>query len=97
MFTQGALARWLDAPIQRQRSRELEAVDHHGSLAEAQIENIGRAQGRALFVTMQINALRREAERVAPDGAELYAMIAVAGAVEMTNVISRMNRPGRRY
>ncbi len=99
MSTQGALARWLDAPAERQRSRDLDAVYHNTDLAEAQVEGIGRVQGRAMLTTMQVNAVRREAERVAPDGAELYAMIAVAGAVEMANVISRMNRPGggRRY
>lgn len=95
-----ALAQWLTTtPAERQRGRDLDAIDHNGSLVEAQVESIGRVQARALFTTMQVNALRREAERIAPDGAELYAMIAVAGAVEMTNVISRMNRPGarRRY
>jgi hypothetical protein len=97
MPSEGVVARWVaTSAVERQRSRELDAVDHRGDLAEAQIESIARVQARALFTTMQTNLLRREAERLAPDGAELYAMIAVAGAVEMTNVISRMNRPGRR-
>ena len=39
---------------------------------------------------------RYDAEQIAPDGAELYAMIAVAGAVESTKVISSLNQPRRR-
>lgn len=91
----GELARWLSTtPADRQHRRDLNAVDRNTDLAEAQVYGLARVQSRAMFTTMQVNALRMEAERIAPEGAELYAMIAVAGAVEMTNVISRMNRPG---
>jgi hypothetical protein len=95
-----SLVQWLArSPVERQHGRELALLDHTADLAERQVENIGRVQTRAMFTTMQVNAMRREAERIAPDGAELYAMIAVAGAVEMTNVISRMSRSsqGRRF
>jgi hypothetical protein len=97
MPTQGSLARLLASPAERQRGRELDSIYHVADLAQAQVQGIARVQDRAMFMTMQVNSLRQEAERIAPDGAELYAMIAVAGAVEMTNVISRMNRPGRRF
>lgn len=79
---------------ERQRSSELDAMYHKAELAEVEVAGIGHVTKRAMFETMQTNLMRQEAERLAPDGAELYAMIAVASAVEVTNVISRMNRPG---
>ena len=39
-----------------------------------------------------INMLRRVADRIAPEAGELTAMIAVAAAIEMTNVINGMGR-----
>jgi hypothetical protein len=94
----GELLQWLStSPAERRRVRNIEVVQQEADVAEAQVAGIGHVTKRAMFEAMQTNILRREAERLAPDGAELYAMIAVAGAIEMTNVISRMNRPGRRY
>jgi len=89
----GEITRWLaSGSIERQRSRELDALDHSGELAEVQIENVGRAAKRAMFETLGVHMLKRQAEALAPDGAELYAMIAIAGAVEMTRVIEGMGR-----
>jgi hypothetical protein len=91
----GELIRWLTTtPEERQQGRDIARIDHAANLADMQVAAIGHVTKRAMFETMQTNLLRREAERLAPDGAELYAMITVAGAVEMTNVIARMNRPG---
>jgi hypothetical protein len=89
----GEIARWLSSgPVERQRSRELAALDHQGELAEAQIEIIGRATKRATFETLGVHMMKKQAEALAPDGAELYTMIAIAGAVECTKVIEGMNR-----
>jgi hypothetical protein len=96
MSSQGVVARFLSTAGDRQHNRDLALVERNGDLAAAQVEGIGRVQARAMYTTMQVNNLRLQAERIAPDGAELYAMIAVAGAVEMTNVIGGMNRPSRR-
>lgn len=93
----GEIARWLiSSPADKQHRRDIAAIDRNADLAQTQVEGIARVQARAMFTTMQVNAMRMEAERIAPEGAELYAMLAVAGAVEMTNVISRMNRTGYR-
>jgi hypothetical protein len=81
---------------QREQSREIEAVYHDGQLAEQRVAGINRVTQRAMVETMRTSELRKIAEQIAPDGAELYAMIAVAGAVETTRVISGMNQP-RRY
>lgn len=79
----------------REQSRELEAVHHDNELAEERVAGINRVTQRAMFETMRTSELRKVAEQIAPDGAELYAMIAVAGAVESTRVISSMNQPRR--
>lgn len=80
----------------RELSREIEAVHHDGELADQRVAAINRVTQRAMVETMRTSELRKIAEQIAPDGAELYAMIAVAGAVETTRVISEMNQP-RRY
>ncbi len=80
----------------RELSRETEAVNHDSELAEQRVAGINRVTQRAMVETMRTSELRKIAEHIAPDGAELYAMIAVAGAVESTRVISEMNQP-RRY
>lgn len=83
--------RRLAAPSYRHRA-ELAAVDRATDVADAQVEGINRVTQRAMHETMMTNLLRQKAEQIAPDGAELYAMIAVAGAVESARVISTMNR-----
>jgi len=50
----GAITRWLSSSVERQRSRELAAIDHLGEVAETQIENIGRATKLAMFETLGI-------------------------------------------
>jgi hypothetical protein len=81
---------------QREYSREIEALHHDNELAEQRVAGINRVTQRAMVETIRTSELRKIAEQIAPDGAELYAMIAVAGAVESTRVISGMNQP-RRY
>lgn len=95
----GELTHWLSSArsLERQHDRELAAVEHAADIAEARVAGINRATKRAMYETMLTNMLRARAEQIAPDGAELYAMIAVAGAVESTKVINDMNwRGGRR-
>jgi hypothetical protein len=78
--------------VERQRSRELDAVDHATEVAIARVGGVNRATQCAMFETMHTHMLKKQAEAVAPDGAELYTMIAIAGAVESTRVIEGMNR-----
>jgi hypothetical protein len=88
------LTHWLGGvgASERQHHRDLVAADR----AEARIEDIGRLTKRATFEMMQVNALRAQAAQIAPDGAELYAMIALAGAVECTRVIGNLYQRGDR-
>jgi hypothetical protein len=89
----GELTHWLTtSPLERQRGRELDAVDHATELGEARVEGINRVTQRAMFETMRTHMLKQQAEQIAPDGSELYTMIAVAGAVESARVIEGMNR-----
>lgn len=91
------IARYLTSTSgERLQARQIDAVVRKVELAEAQVAGIGHVSKRAMLETAQTNLMRQEAERLAPDAAELYAMIAVASVVEMTTVISRMNRPDRR-
>jgi len=78
--------------IDRAHARDLDAIDRRTELAEARVEGINQVTRRGLYETMMTSLLRQKADQLAPDGAELYAMIAVAGAVETTKVIGTMNR-----
>jgi hypothetical protein len=82
---------------QRQWSSEMARLDHQADLAEEQVAGINRVAQRAMFETMRTNELRKIAEQIAPGGAELYAMIAVTGAVESARVISRLSEPYQGY
>jgi hypothetical protein len=89
----GELTRWLNtSPAERQQDRALGAVDHAVELAEVRVAGINRVTQRAMFETMRTHMLKQQAEHIAPDGSELYTMIAVAGAVESARVIEGMNR-----
>ena len=89
----GEIARWLStSAVERQRSRELDAIDHRADLADAQVEGVGRVTQRAMYETLRVHMLKKQAEALAPDGADLYTMISIAGAVEMTRVIEGMGR-----
>ena len=76
----------------REQRRELEQLQHSADLAEAQVAGINRVTKRAMYETTLTSVLRARAEQIAPDGAELYAMIATAGAVESARVIGDMNQ-----
>lgn len=94
----GEVTRWLsgDSALERQHDRELATVEHAADVAEVRVAGINRVTKRAMYETMLTNVLRARAEQIAPDGAELYAMIAVAGAVESAKVINDLNRRGGR-
>src|SRR4051794_33954795 len=81
---------------QRQHARELELLDGQTELAEQRVASIQRVVQRATYETMLTGVVRQKAEQIAPDGAEFYAMYAVAGAVETTRVINSMSEPRRR-
>ena len=85
----GEITRWLNgsAGIDRRHSRNLELIENATELAETRVSGINRVAKKALYETMLVNILRARAEQLAPDGAELYAMITVAGAVASTEVV----------
>lgn len=92
----GEVARRSNMPLsrseQRQQARALERLDQDTELAEQQVVGIQRVVQRATYETMLTGIVRQKAEQIAPDGAEFYAMYAVAGAVECARVINSMNR-----
>lgn len=98
MTDQGALARFLTTtPTERQHDRDLAAIERQGELADLRVRATGHVTQHAMAQTARINLIRQEADSLAPDGAELYALIAIAGASEMADIVARMNRSsGRR-
>jgi len=88
------LTQWLGGgnAVERRYGRELAAIDHTVDVADAKVAGINQVTRRAMFETMQTHLLKKQAELLAPDGAELYAMIAVAGAVTSTEVVQSLNR-----
>lgn len=90
----GEITRYLNgtAGLERRHNRDLDAIERTTELAEARVQRVNQVTRRAIYETMLTNALRARAEQLAPDGAELYAMIAVAGAVASTEVVQSMSR-----
>jgi hypothetical protein len=74
--------------LARQHSRELDAVYRTVELAEVRVAGVAHVTRRAEVEALQINLTRREAERLAPDGAEHYAFLAAVGVTEMATVIT---------
>jgi hypothetical protein len=92
----GELIRWFGtSPAYRQQYRELDAIERAAELAEAQVTAVNQVTQRALFETMRTQAVRQQAERIAPEGAPFYEAIALAGAIESARVVEGLNR--RRY
>lgn len=90
----GEITRYLNgtSSLERRHGRDLDAVERTAELAEARVQAVNQVTRRAIYETMMTNAMRARAEQIAPDGAELYAMIAVAGAVASTEVVQGMSR-----
>lgn len=85
-------ARWFPNAVERQHSRDLAALDRRSELAQGELASLGQLEARATFEKMKAGALRREAKRLDPDGAEHYDMISAAATVAMVNVIERFSR-----
>jgi hypothetical protein len=77
--------------MRRDQQRDISEVYRQGQLGALRVAAIGHVAKRALLETGDINALRRAAERLAPEAEDLTAMIAVAAAVEMTEVITDLD------
>jgi hypothetical protein len=78
--------------LARHHARTLATIDQAADVAEVTVSAINKVTQRALFETMQTQMLRRQAEALAPDGAELYALIATAGALESAQVVGDVRR-----
>jgi len=84
--------RWFPSAVERQQSRELAALDRRSELAEEEAASIVRLEARANFEKTKATLVRRQAERIAPDGADDYAMISMASTMAIVNVITRYGR-----
>lgn len=80
------------AAVARQHSRALDRIDRQAELAEAELDAIGGVTERAIIRTAMVQRTRAAAEHLAPDGAELYALLSIAGATQMGQVIRRVGR-----
>jgi hypothetical protein len=83
---------WRGGPMTRRR--DLAIVHHSSQLAEAEVAGIGRVTRRGLYEALEVNMVRAQAERIEPDGAEHYALLAAVGVTEMAQAIARA-RSGR--
>lgn len=92
-MTSHEITRWSGGnQLARHHARNLTTIEQAAELAEATVEGINRVTQRAMFETMRTHLLKKQAEALAPDGAELYALIAVAGAMESARVIEDLRR-----
>lgn len=88
------VVRWRSSSrsVERQHSQQLSTFDNRVEMADAQVAGINQVARRALVETMQTHMVKKQAEQLAPDGAELYTMIAVAGAMASSEVIYGLSR-----
>jgi len=89
----GQTTRWLDgsAALERRHGRELETIEQVTELAEARVRGVNQVTASCVRDHAD-HTVRAQAEQIAPDGAQLYAMLTVAGAVAPAEVIQGMNR-----
>lgn len=74
--------------LDRRQARSLNHISRQVQQGEAEVSGINRLGQRAMVETMMTAMVRREAERIAPDAAELYAMIAAATAMQSIGIIN---------
>ncbi len=78
--------------VARRQADALSEVFHRTELAEAQVSGVAEVTKHAVMEAMTTNLLRRQAEMIAPDGAEHYALLTLAGVTEMAQVIASVRR-----
>jgi hypothetical protein len=82
------LVRRNSALTRQQHSRELDAVYRTVELAEVRVAGVAHLTRRAEVEALQINLVRREMERLDPDGAGHYSFLAALGVMELATVIT---------
>jgi hypothetical protein len=91
-MTGNELTLWSSRAQERQHLREMEVVHRRGEQADTEIDCVARTTKRAIFRAAEVNMVRAQAERIAPDGAEHYALLAGVGVTEMAMALGRMTR-----
>jgi hypothetical protein len=85
----GELVRRAGAEM-RQHARDIDAVVWRADVHHAQVAAIGQVTRRAQMEALYTNLERKQAEHLAPDGAEQYALIAWRGVVAMARRIDAL-------
>ena len=78
--------------LARQHVRELENVYRRAEVADVRASCVADVTKRAIYRAVEMNMVRAQAERIAPDGAEHYALLTAVGVTEMTQAIARVGR-----
>jgi len=81
-----------DRALERQHGREQQGVLRRTERTELEVGCLAGVTQRAIYRAAELNMVRAQAERIAPDGAEHYALLAGVGVTEMALAISRMSR-----
>lgn len=84
------IERWRSHGMDRRQAKSLNHISREVQQGEAAVSGVNRVGQRAMVETMLTAMIRREAERIAPDSAELYAMIATATAMQTIAVINNV-------
>jgi hypothetical protein len=92
MIMGNELALRSDRALARQHFRELENVYRRAELADVEVSCVACVTKRAIFTALETNTVRGQAERIGPDGAEHYALLAAVGVTEMAQAIARVRR-----
>jgi hypothetical protein len=86
----GEIAKWKGGEAARQHARDIDAVVWRADVHHAQVAAIGQVTRRAQMEALYINLERKQAEHLAPDGAEQYALIAWRGAMALARRIDAL-------
>ena len=83
---------WSSRALERQHTREMQQVYRRVELADVEVRCIAGLTKRAIGWATEIDMTRELAERIAPGGAEAYALLEGVGVREMALAIGRMTR-----
>jgi hypothetical protein len=78
--------------VARHHYRGLDRIDRAAELAAAQVDALADVTEHAIVRSAMVQRTRAMAEQIAPDGAEVYALLSFTSAAQMTSVIRHMGR-----
>ncbi|HSY15256.1 MAG TPA: hypothetical protein VK816_04650 [Jatrophihabitantaceae bacterium] len=78
------------APIRRERDRELAVIQKQAQLAAARAAAVGQLGQAAMFGTLALSMMKREASFLVPEDAAKFDLVATTAVLGMAQQINRL-------